>query len=1696
MRRLLWAIAFFVAVIICFVLLKSTGNRGVASVAQLIGEQSLPSENMAIPPAPPDNAPILRADQKVRQQTHVVSRSPSNPSAAPTHEPQPSVATAVASTPIASAIEGTRYNPPGSNRGFMVKKDEVLVKFHDGITPEQRDNVLTEYGAVLVPDGGTSIASLGYSRIRLSAKTSVQEAMASFSSDPLVMTVEPNALVRPFSVSSDDPLVAEQWGLQATHAVEAWSMTEGHPDVIIAVVDSGVDLDHPDLVNSLVNGYNFVDTTQPPDDEYGHGTQVAGIIVAEGNNGVGIVGVAPKCRVMPLKVLNGNGEGLCSDVVAAILYAADHGCRVINLSLGTYFHSKVLESAVAYAAQADCVIVAAGGNDGSGEPCYPAAYAQAVGVGALRQSLVATRFSNRATYIDVSAPGRHIQTTTRDGAYDSVDGTSASAAHVAGVAALMLSRDRTLSQDIVRAAIMSSAQDLEAQGWDNATGMGIIDCVDALSSPNACLADAGIVDVAMLPRSPLPGQTANVYVTVRNHGAEASRPLPIMLKSGEATVARGTVPAMLPKAVSEVLLPWPVSADTVPGPALLVVAMSPVPSETEIKGNIYEEALTIASNAVHDVGLFACSVHGLPAVPGELLSITATLANTGNADVNLMNAKLFFEEREVYSNAVSHLPVGTKLDLSLRWKVPEEAPPWNLCRGFKLHLLVEGPPEDSMKRNNAKTMRLKLSNGGALHLFPLHKVDAGDEVHQWIAKEAYDFFVSQIEGSSLGSYLTRPGLTPSSSWSSLAAATHSYSYDGNDNVLEGTRDEDTIGLPNNHFCAGAEGSELTDGWASSSSAYTTAEGYRSSNWTSDDSSSFFYLGRYVHLLADMTVPAHVHNDEHYLPGDSEPYEEDVASFGYYDDFEYGGTLGSHAWNLVIARPTTTEGLFRSTADYTEDYDSEDEAGDWDGPSGQPYLHSKHDDALSYPVQYHHPELVDGSGINGMSSDETWNTALDLIPFAIYRTAQAYRYFYYKIDSTVPSVAMTYPTTEDVDNPTVRNSLSSFNLTASASDSQSGILKKGYQYKWAYYDQSSSSWSSWYDVSPSPTTTSVSFAPTQGETLYAFQVEGENGGGRQTWSSVKYLRIQLPSKIIALSGNLTFGSVQVGSTAQGTLRISNNGNSTLTISSISYPSGFSGAWSGTVSAGGYHDVTVTFAPTSASSYGGTITVNSDKTSGTNTRTCSGSGTAAMSRIISLSGNLTFGSVQVGSTAQGTLRISNNGNSTLTISSISYPSGFSGAWSGTVSAGGYHDVTVTFAPTSASSYGGTITVNSDKTSGTNTGSCSGAGTGLPTAAIPVGPTGTQALGERRPEFSWQTAVNASWYHIWVTRIGSGTYVAKWVQAPTTSWTPDVDFGGGDYRWWIAGWNTDGYGPWSSGTTFTIPQMTPGKIVLAAPLRGVCVPLGILNYQWYADVGATWYELWCDRNGSAFSDNWYRAADIVSGSSASILGAILDWGDYVWYVRGWGPDGMGKWSYAGEFFSGRPSCYTGSASELIWDDSRTTSAGWYNIVVKDTHTGTRARDQWFRQIDASDAGSGKRSISLSPVLPSGGYEWSIRAWSSVHGLGPWSSAQPFLVTGGSVGGSIIGTWVGNWSGCAWTITFDEDGTGHWGQISDNHGGYQEGVFSYTFTQATGYFEAFWIDSYYWLKGSVSGDSINAGWYRGGTEHSGDVVITRTAQ
>ncbi len=235
-----------------------------------------------------------------------------------------------------------------------------------------------------------------------------------------------------------DPL-AQRAPFDTVDLPRAWDLTTGSPDVVIAVVDSGVEASHPDLAGAVVQGYDFVDGDRDAADGDGHGTGVAGIAAARANNGLGAAGVCWSCRILPLRVLGPEGFALQTTMADAIDYAVDHGAAVVNVSLYGGNHNPRLEDAIVRARRAGVVVVAAAGNEGSTLRVYPAASPGALSVGATADSGGLAGYSNRGDWVKFAVP-TCLQTTQIGGRFGAGCGTSGAAPLVAGVVALLRAR--------------------------------------------------------------------------------------------------------------------------------------------------------------------------------------------------------------------------------------------------------------------------------------------------------------------------------------------------------------------------------------------------------------------------------------------------------------------------------------------------------------------------------------------------------------------------------------------------------------------------------------------------------------------------------------------------------------------------------------------------------------------------------------------------------------------------------------------------------------------------------------------------------------------------------------------------------------------------------------------------------------------------------------------------------------------------------------------------------------------------------------------------------------------------------------------------------------------------------------------------------------------------------------------------------
>lgn len=280
----------------------------------------------------------------------------------------------------------------------------------------------------------------------------------------------------------NDPSYGRQWHLPQISAPQAWTVTTGAAAIVVAVIDSGADSTHLDLAHKIAPGWNFLTNDADTTDQVGHGTAVAGTIAAASDNGIGVAGVIWSGQIMPLVAVDATGFASYSNMAAAIQYAADHGARVINISIGGNNPSSVLQSAVDYAWSRSAVVFAAAMNDSSTTPNYPAACNHAVAVSATDSNDALASFSNYGNWISLAAPGNNILTTSMGGGYGYWSGTSFSSPIVSGVAALVLAVNPSLTPAALVTLLEETADSPVASGFGPSLGWGRVNAYKAVMS--------------------------------------------------------------------------------------------------------------------------------------------------------------------------------------------------------------------------------------------------------------------------------------------------------------------------------------------------------------------------------------------------------------------------------------------------------------------------------------------------------------------------------------------------------------------------------------------------------------------------------------------------------------------------------------------------------------------------------------------------------------------------------------------------------------------------------------------------------------------------------------------------------------------------------------------------------------------------------------------------------------------------------------------------------------------------------------------------------------------------------------------------------------------------------------------------------------------------------------------------------------
>jgi thermitase len=414
--------------------------------------------------------------------------------------------------------ENDFQNVQAKESKYKYSPDQIIVKFKSYITSEDItlgrltnfEKLNAKYGVNNIKQLFKTIKdkeklnnlkkSLGLTQLyvlKVQKNIDIDQMVIEYKQDPDIEYAEPDYIVEGGIIPNDTYFNSNQWNLNNTgqsggkvdgdiDAPEVWDLTTGDNSVIIAIIDSGVKLNHPDLSNKILPGYDFVNGDNDPSDDHGHGTHVAGIAAAISNNATGISGVCWNCNILPVKVLGSNNRGLTSNLISGIIYAVDNNADVINLSIAGVDTSAKYD-AVLYAYNANRVIVACMGNDGDSWVYYTAGYKEVIAVGATDKNDIRASFSSYGGHIDVVAPGVSVYSTYLYSPYYAyMDGTSMATPHVAGLAALILSMNPSYNPDQVKWHIELGAEDQvgniaeDTPGWDIYYGWGRINSYNSL----------------------------------------------------------------------------------------------------------------------------------------------------------------------------------------------------------------------------------------------------------------------------------------------------------------------------------------------------------------------------------------------------------------------------------------------------------------------------------------------------------------------------------------------------------------------------------------------------------------------------------------------------------------------------------------------------------------------------------------------------------------------------------------------------------------------------------------------------------------------------------------------------------------------------------------------------------------------------------------------------------------------------------------------------------------------------------------------------------------------------------------------------------------------------------------------------------------------------------------------------------------
>jgi thermitase len=380
--------------------------------------------------------------------------------------------------------------------------NEVLVKF-------KPNSAYAKAVAINLANGQIKqeLSHIGWTVVRFGSGT-VADAVHHFKGFSEVQYAEPNYIRRKFHTPNDPRFSGEQLGMKKTKVELAWDLTKGSSGVIIAVLDTGVQLNHPDLQSKLVPGFDYSDNDADPSDGDGHGTHCAGNVGASTNNAVGPAGAGYNCRIMPLKIFP---NATISVIANATKHAADNGAKVLSMSFGGYGFSQAEQDSMNYTWNKGCLNVAAAGNDGTTQMSYPASLDNVLSVAATNDLDQPQGWSNYGTHIDVAAAGLDVMSTYLGSTYARVTGTSMSCPIVAGIAGLVYSRGGgSVTPTQVRDAIQDTT-DFVGANWIANGRVNAFAAVQQVAPP--VIVDMNATSVSIHTGSSSSGSVANTWTS-------------------------------------------------------------------------------------------------------------------------------------------------------------------------------------------------------------------------------------------------------------------------------------------------------------------------------------------------------------------------------------------------------------------------------------------------------------------------------------------------------------------------------------------------------------------------------------------------------------------------------------------------------------------------------------------------------------------------------------------------------------------------------------------------------------------------------------------------------------------------------------------------------------------------------------------------------------------------------------------------------------------------------------------------------------------------------------------------------------------------------------------------------------------------------------------------------------------------------